>query len=170
MGAKGEGFKDRKAVDGKVMTVAFTGHRPDKLGGYNNVRMQRWVSWLIEDALTALKPHQAISGMALGVDMLAAHVCVALGIPFIAAVPFRGQESQWPEASQREYRDLISKASSVKVCCHGDYHKRKMQVRNEYMVDSCDVLIAVWDGSNGGTANCVRYAQSRDKQIVYITP
>lgn len=152
------------------MTVAFTGHRPDKLGGYNNVCMQRWVSFLLEDTLEALKPHLAYCGMALGVDTWAAQTCIKLGIPFVAAIPFRGQESQWPEASQQQYKDLLSKASSVTVCCHGDYHKRKMQVRNEYMVNACDVLIAVWDGSPGGTANCIRYAQSRDKQIVYITP
>jgi uncharacterized phage-like protein YoqJ len=34
-----------------------------------------------------------------------------------------------------------------------------MQVRNEWMVDHCNDLLAVWDGSDGGTGNCVRYAQ-----------
>ena len=34
-----------------------------------------------------------------------------------------------------------------------------MPTRNEYMVDLADKIIAVWDGSNGGTANCVKYAE-----------
>lgn len=153
------------------MTVAFTGHRPDKLGGYHLPNpTYSWVCWRLEEELADLKPHVAISGMALGVDQWAARICVQVGIPFIAAIPFRGQELAWPPQSQREYQDLLNLACSCKVCAHGSYHKRKMQIRNEYMVDNCDVLVAVWDGSPGGTANCVRYAQSRDKQIRYITP
>jgi uncharacterized phage-like protein YoqJ len=40
-----------------------------------------------------------------------------------------------------------------------------LQKRNEWMVDHCDLLIAVWDGSEGGTANCVRYARHHERQI-----
>lgn len=29
-----------------------------------------------------------------------------------------------------------------------------MQKRNEYMVDLADKVVAVWDGSKGGTDNC----------------
>jgi uncharacterized phage-like protein YoqJ len=45
-----------------------------------------------------------------------------------------------------------------------------MQDRNIWMVDHCDALIAVWDGTSGGTANCVRYAQKVGKPIVFIDP
>lgn len=45
-----------------------------------------------------------------------------------------------------------------------------MQKRNEWMVDNCDILIAVWDKSPGGTKNCVDYAESKKKQIIYINP
>ena len=45
-----------------------------------------------------------------------------------------------------------------------------MQKRNEYMVDLADVVIAVWDGSNSGTGNCIKYAQKCGKEIIQITP
>ena len=45
-----------------------------------------------------------------------------------------------------------------------------MQKRNEYMVDKCDILLAVWDGSAGGTNNCVKYARKLDKEIIIIDP
>ncbi len=38
------------------------------------------------------------------------------------------------------------------------------------MVNNCDMLIAVWDGSDGGTANCVKYAQSKGVDIRIINP
>lgn len=45
-----------------------------------------------------------------------------------------------------------------------------MQKRNEYMTDNSDIVIAVWDGSKGGTANCVRYAKKLNKEIIVINP
>lgn len=50
------------------MIVAFTGHRPDKLGGYKlpNPTYVK-VCQQIETKLVELKPEKIISGMALGV-------------------------------------------------------------------------------------------------------
>lgn len=38
------------------------------------------------------------------------------------------------------------------------------------MVDLADKVIAVWDGSNGDTGNCVRYAEKCGKEIIRIVP
>lgn len=153
------------------MIIAFTGHRPDKLGGYklpNSTYIH--VCQQIEKTLAELKPEKVISGMALGVDMWAAHVAYKLDIPFVAAIPFEGQEKAWPVVSQKAYHLLLNKAVEKVIVCEGDYAPAKMQTRNEYMVNECDVLIAVWDGTPGGTANCVKYAQGIGKKIIFIDP
>lgn len=153
------------------MIVAFTGHRPDKLGGYklpNPTYLHVYKE--IESNLKKLNPEKVISGMALGVDQWAAYIAYKLKIPFIAAVPFEGQEKAWPIKSQVTYNTLLSKASEKVIVCDGGYSSSKMQIRNEWMVDHCDILIAVWDGTPGGTANCVKYAQSVNKEIIFIDP
>jgi len=153
------------------MIVAFTGHRPDKLGGYklpNPTYLHVYKE--IESNLKKLNPEKVISGMALGVDQWAAYIAYKLKIPFIAAVPFEGQEKAWPTKSQVTYNTLLSKASEKVIVCDGGYSSSKMQKRNEWMVDHCDILIAVWDGTPGGTANCVKYAQSVNKEIIFIDP
>jgi uncharacterized phage-like protein YoqJ len=153
------------------MIVAFTGHRPDKLGGYklpNPTYIK--VCQEIESTLKELKPEKVISGMALGVDQWAAFIAHKLKIPFIAAVPFINQESKWPTASQETYQKLIKLAEETVIVCEGAYSAAKMQIRNEWMVDHCDQLIAVWDGTPGGTGNCVTYAKSKNKSIIYIDP
>ena len=152
------------------LIVAFTGHRPQKLGGFGESLLQMWVRVKLREALVDLQPTEAISGMALGVDQWAAEICVELGIPFIAAVPCDGQEQTWPPPSQRRYHDLLKKAAHVEIVCPGPYESWKMQRRNEWMVDNADVVIAVWDGSSGGTANCARYAQKQKKIIRRIDP
>jgi uncharacterized phage-like protein YoqJ len=153
------------------MIVAFTGHRPNKLGGFllpNPTYIH--VCQQLEKTIKELQPTEAISGMALGIDQWAANICRKLGIPFTAAIPFVGQEKAWPEASQKTFRALLNKATKQVIVSEGGYAAAKMQIRNEYMCDHCDVLVAVWDGTSGGTGNCVKYAQSIGKQIIFIDP
>jgi uncharacterized phage-like protein YoqJ len=157
-----------------TMIVAFTGHRPQKLGGFGSVPNPRVVEAL-QLALGTLQPTLAISGMALGVDQWAAQLCVDMRIPFVAAVPFKGQDDRWPHDSHVYYKELLSMAERV-VYTNGTYSGSSadvpalMQHRNEWMVDHCDKVIAVWDGSKGGTANCVRYAKLMQKSIYLIDP
>ena len=141
------------------MIVAATGHRPDKLGGYEwEAPKREWVRNQIKDFLVKYQPERCISGMALGVDQDFAFCCIELAIPFTAAIPFVGQENTWPSSSQTFYEWLLERADDVVVVSPGGYAAWKMQVRNVWMVDHCDLVLAVWDGSEGGTANCYRYA------------
>jgi uncharacterized phage-like protein YoqJ len=153
------------------MIIAFTGHRPDKLGGYklpNPTYIK--VCREIDSLLRELRPDNIITGMALGIDQWAASVAHKLGIPFVAAIPFEGQEKAWPLKSQRTYRLLRRLAVEEVIVCEGEYAPAKMRLRNRWMVDNCDALIAVWNGSSGGTGNCVQYANSVNKKIYRIDP
>ena len=154
------------------MNLAATGHRPDKLGGYGD-----WVfTRLVHLAETYLKSRPeilkhditVISGMALGWDTAWATAALNLKLPLIAAVPFFGQESQWPEQSQARYLNILDKAEHVEIVCEGGYDPSKMQIRNEWMVDQCNELVALWDGSKGGTYNCIKYAKKVKKPIINL--
>lgn len=153
------------------MIVALTGHRPEKLGGYTipNPTYSR-VCKRIEAKLQELKPEKIISGMALGVDQWAVNIALNLNIPFVAAIPFVGQERNWPERSQIIYQKLLEKALEKVIVSQGGYAGFKMQIRNKWMVDHCDLLMAVWDGTLGGTANCINYAKSIGREILFIDP
>lgn len=158
------------------MIIAGTGHRPDKLPnketGYNlpNPTYIK-ICQETEKHLLRLKPDKVISGMALGFDQYLASVSYKLGIPFIAAIPFAGQEKAWPTKSQKTYNKLLSVASEVITVSEGGYSGYKMQVRNEYMCDKCDVLLACYNGDgSGGTYNCIQYAKRNGKEIIIIDP
>ncbi len=149
------------------MIIAATGHRPNKLGGYTDQVKQRLLD-LATAALKHYKPTHVISGMALGWDQAVALAAVNLNIPFIAAVPFKGQESQWPQSSKDDYQTLLDLAQEVIIVCPGDYSPEKMQKRNEWMVEKCEMLLALWDGSPGGTKNCIDYAKRDANPIVNL--
>lgn len=154
------------------MIISYSGHRPNKLpGGYNlSHPFYHALKTKLKNAILELNPSLAYCGMAIGFDQLAAEVCIDIKLPFIAAIPFKGQELRWPKSSQQIYHELLKYALKIEICNPGGYAAWKMQNRNRFMVDNSDTLIACWDGSDGGTANCINYAKSIDKKIVLINP
>lgn len=157
------------------MIISFSGHRPDKLPnketGYKLPNpTYNYICRETEKLLLQIKPDKCISGMALGFDQYAAFVCTKLGIPFIAAVPHIGQESIWPEHSKKIYSTLLKKAAEVVIVSDGGYTAWKMQTRNQWMINHCDQVIACWDGTPGGTHNCLQYATQQKKVIHIIDP
>jgi len=153
--------------------VSITGHRPSKLGkeyGFIGPYTD-YIKGELFKHIDELKPSKIISGMALGVDQIWEKCGIRRGIRVVPAVPFEGQESVWPEKSKRLYKLILENSLVEKfVVSDGGYSVSKMQTRNEWMVDNSDILIAVWDGSNGGTANCVEYAESLGKKTIRINP
>jgi len=139
--------------------LAATGHRPDKLGGYTVPARARLVRFA-EQILPRYAPSSFVSGMALGWDTATALACLSLRIPLTCAIPFAGQELRWPEESQRVYRWILDRASNVVIVSPGAYAPHKMDLRNRWMVDNCDRLLALCNGTNGGTANCLHYADA----------
>lgn len=148
------------------MIVAFTGHRPSKLGGWDPLHpVVARVRKGLRDTLASDWPTYAISGMALGVDTWAAEVCVELGIPFVAAVPCDDMGALWNLPSRRHHEELLKKAREVVVVSPGPFKPWKLQRRNEWMVDHCTRLLSVFDGSEGGTWNCLAYAAEVGREV-----
>lgn len=149
------------------MIIAGTGHRPPKLGGYDPYTNKKVLDFA-QQVLKHFKPTLVISGMAQGWDMSLAQAAVNLKIPFHAYIPFIGQEQVWPSATRHYYHALLLRAETIIVCSPNGYSGAAMQARNIQMVNACDLLVALWDGSPGGTANCVNYAQFMQRPIVNV--
>jgi len=149
------------------LIVAGTGHRPDKLGGYTQEVSQKLYQTAF-DWLSKNKPKLVISGMALGWDIELATAALDLRLPVLAAVPFIGQESKWPLQSQKNYKAIL-KLCKVQIVSEGSYAPYKMQIRNEFMVNKCNLLLALYNGDkSGGTYNCINYAEKRNIKIVNL--
>jgi uncharacterized phage-like protein YoqJ len=52
----------------------------------------------------------------------------------------------------------------------GEHSNAKLQLRNIYMVDHSEIVVAVFDGKKGGTYNCVEAAKKRKKEIIVLDP
>lgn len=151
--------------------IAVTGHRPDKLGGYDRDTFD-WLRYYADRVLAEIKPSGVITGMAQGWDQAVASAAMLKHVPFYAYVPCTGQETVWPEPAQIRYRSLLKRAADVIVVTPGSYTPHAMHARNEAMVDALPdtgKLVALYDGSpTGGTAACVRYAVRTGVTIVNV--
>lgn len=163
---------------GMRLRIAVTGHRPNKLWGYdyshdNYIKLfSKMYDFLKENETT-----HCISGMALGVDTIFALAALRYkrdnperNVIVECAIPCRNHSSQWSTKDKGLYNSILVKADRVTLVSDEEYKPWLMQRRNEYMVDNCDLLLAIWDGTKGGTGNCVKYAQKKDKKIVQINP
>lgn len=158
------------------MIICVTGHRPNKLYGYD-IYNEQWTKLkeILKKLLIENNCDEAITGMALGVDTIFALAVLELkeegyDIKLHCAIPCINHSCKWIKESIDLYNDILEKADVVKIVSNEEYKPWLMQKRNEYMVDLADKVIAVWDGSKGGTGNCVNYAMKRGKEIIRIIP
>lgn len=155
-----------------MVVIAVTGHRPDKLGGYKPCEWHRAIRRNMRDFLLEAPdgPMTLLSGCALGVDQWWMEVGFDLEIPVVGVVPFEGFDSNWPVASQVKLKTLLAKCEEVIYVSEPGYSLEKLDLRNRYLVDNCDTLVAYWNGSASGTQNCVDYAGSLGRRTIIINP
>lgn len=147
--------------------ACFTGHRPEKLHREEeeiNEELEKMIKAAIGDGYTTF-----ISGMARGVDIWAAEIVLMIKdynpeIKLICAVPYEGFEKSWSKEWQDAYHEVLDRADLVEyICPH--YSRGCFQIRNKWMVDHSDVVIAVYNGEKGGTKNTIDYAKKAGVEV-----
>lgn len=149
------------AKSGGGVSVAGTGHRPQRLGISYSAEHRRLLTDFVRPHLCDLAPDLVISGVALGFDQALAEAAVCLGVPFWAAVPFVGHESRWPAEARKAYTSLLDKAERVIVVSSGLYSPSKFVVRDQFMIRCANQVVAMYDGApSGGTFVTTQFAKS----------
>ncbi|MBQ8537816.1 MAG: DUF1273 family protein [Clostridia bacterium] len=151
-------------------TCCFTGHRflpKEQLEGILR-RLSDTVDGLIAQGVTRF-----ISGGALGFDQLAARVILhkrdieKQPIRLIIAQPCRDQAAHWTVKERAGYENILAQADEV-VCLSEHYFNGCMHIRNRYMVEHADHVIACMARLHGGTAQTVSYAVKKGLTVVNI--
>ena len=168
-------------------TACFTGPRAKKLVGFsshdNYMPVVHEVTELCEKLYNS-GVRRFISGGAQGFDQLAFwgvnnFKATHPDVKNIVYVPFEGQDRLWMSTgifSRKEYQQMLDHADEVKIINKFDETKvgRLLNERNIAMVDDTDVVIALFNpeelktATHSGTANCIRYADSKNKPVIYI--
>lgn len=118
----------------------------------------------------------AISPLAEGADRLVAkEVLKEPEAELEAPLPLRREEYLHDfesVGSKREFEDLLSRAREVMELASSGSREEAYQRVGRYIVDRCDVLVALWDGRHssgpGGTAEIVAYAREHHVPLLWI--
>ena len=159
----------------RAKTCCFTGHRPTKLPWGYNENNERCVLlkeklYDITEAVYLSGVRHFICGMAMGCDLYFCEILTVLrkkytDIIIEAAIPCETQASGWRKSERERYEKLVAECD-VKTMVSRVRTYDCMMKRNKYMVDNSSVLIAVFDGTMGGTMNTVIYAKQQGLEII----
>jgi len=165
-----------------TVRIGVTGHR--KLANEQLLRnsVQKVLSCM--DKILCHTPHTfaVISPLAEGADRLVAkevldrrssgdmekpHLEAVLPLPESDYIQdFETQESK------DEFKGFLEKARSIRTLEKLESRAASYDQGGHYVVDNCDVLIAIWNGKaaagQGGTAEIVEYARNLGKHIFWI--
>lgn len=160
---------------GRQSACCFTGHRPSKLpwgDREGDPRCENLKLRLKEATLAAYDEgyRHFLCGMAQGCDLYACECVLELrenhpDVTLEAAIPCPTQSNSWPAPQRERYEKLLS-ACDYETMVSVTYTPSCMQRRDRYMVDHAALLIAMFDGSPGGTRYTMEYAMKRGLDIV----
>jgi nucleoside 2-deoxyribosyltransferase len=134
----------------------------------------------MRDHLTKLREEHGeitiYSGGANGIDQFWMEVGHYLGIQVVAILPFPSFDKLWPESGRKHLRELLDRCQEVRYT-HTDAEitdkataVQAMMDRDLDLVNACDELVAYWNGTKGGTAHTVGFAQKAGKPVSIFNP
>lgn len=149
------------------MIIAGSGHRPNRIIPKNMPVIQKLQQFMLQQ-LNLIKPDKVITGMSLGYDMSLVKAAMQLNIPVIAAMAFKGQQEKWSDQLKYQYQKILGKCQQVIYFSQGGYCVHKIQRRNMQMIDRCDKLLVLWNGTSGNPRYCIQYAMQINKDVINL--
>jgi len=133
-----------------------------------------WVARVVRSELAkAGEVAKALTSLAPGSDQVFANAAISLGIPVVAVLPLEGYERYFQGEGLADYRRLLGRCEQIQLGWKGEPERAFFEA-GKFIVDSCDVLFAIWDGAAseglGGTADIVDYALAKSRRIIHINP
>ncbi len=156
------------AIQKTVKNCVFTGHRelPENFP-LNTLEAE------IRRAI-GLGAEVFYNGVSYGFDLAAAEIVIRLkrefpSIKLIACVPFYGQEKNFSESDKKRYVEVLKNADE-KVVLAEHYFRGCALIRDRYMAERADMMIAYCVKEKGGTAYTVKAFKKCNKygEIVFI--
>lgn len=154
----------------KDKAVCFTGHRPEKISGYNGNGkkppddIKNFLTYQIEKAVND-GFLVFYNGLAKGVDLWAGEIVLDLKkkypeISLIGIQPFPDHGKHFAGCYGKSFKKVYDEADLI-LCTSDVYHKGTFLIRDRFMADHSSRLIGVCDMNDkkSGTYYTIDYAE-----------
>lgn len=184
----------------ETKALCFTGHRPKDLDGMVDIvkaQLKKMIAQAYANGYTQFYSGMALGVDTYAAEAALALREEYPDIYVFAVVPFPGQTMKFGPTETAQWVSILSRVDEVVMyipetdewkwldwkeavernrqhCKTGwEFHQvvKWLDDRNRFMIDQADAVLAVSIGkSKGGTANAIRYANSRNKRLVVFNP
>jgi hypothetical protein len=146
--------------------------------GHSNLT-DRSVELVRHELLDVLRPRSGglvgMTCLARGADQVFADVVLELGGALEVVIPASDYFTGISDPMSRERcAAYLDAATSTVTMPYETSGPPAYLSASQYLIDRCDLLVAVWDGSRptgrGGTADAVAYARDRGWPVVVVWP
>ncbi|MBS6366127.1 MAG: DUF1273 family protein [Clostridiales bacterium] len=152
-----------KELQLRAHRCCFTGHRPEKCSrnaGQILVDLREEIDLAIKEGFTTF-----ITGMARGTDLWAGQIVADRkkenpDLRLVCAIPYPEFEKKWSADWQKRYQMVLEASDYTKILTPR-FSYAAFQIRNEWMVNRASRVIAVYNGTAGGTRNTIEYAKAQ---------
>ena len=153
------------------MVCSFTGHRqidPEKQGMLIEL-LGRAIEYAYTEGCRTF-----ITGGAIGFDTLAAKEVIRFrmthtDVRLVLALPCIEQDLKWNSTQKNSYNFTLAAADEV-IYTSEVYTKTCMAIRNRYLAEQADLLIAYSGKASSGAAQTIRMAERMNKRIYNLYP
>lgn len=162
------------------MRIGFSGHRPNRIQVEAPLVRARLVEVLTHVGAQARSASEAlpvaVSALAEGSDRMFAECALECGFTLEALLPMPVEDYLMTFSNKFEtehFHALLTRASSRRqLPGSGQDRKAAYESLGRAMVETCDMLVVVWDGKpaagRGGTPEVIEYALARGRRVIWI--
>ena len=149
-----------------MINVAITGHQ--------DLSDRDWVKDRIETFLKNYNNNfRGLSCLARGADLIFAEATLRFGGHLVSVIPFPDYFDNIIDVNEMKIIDnILSRSTTIVTLPKADNLEESYYLAGKVIVESSEILLAVWDGlpakGLGGTADIVKYASKRHKEIWHI--
>lgn len=158
----------KKAFSGQGLTVCFSGSRPTALPWKYNEECElcqkfKEAMFAVIDRLYAAGFTHYITGLALGFDTIMTELLLqkrdeGKNIFIECAIPCQSQTTFWQVGEKTRHEAILKRVDKVTYTSQ-EYHGGVYKIRNKYMVDNANLLVAVQFTPSRGTATTIDLAK-----------
>ena len=158
----------------EVIRIAVTGHRFLDTNNDLHASIQKVLSQIIQDHPNT--DHHLLSALSEGSDQLVARIALQnKEIKLIVPLPLPEElyllDFETDEG-RKKFKQLLNIADQVLTLTENNDHDTAYDELGRYLIDQCNVLIALWNGEysgkRGGTGEVVKKALNAGKLVYWI--